>query len=122
SPFVGWFLFVSAFTKRSPLLTAALPIAILPLLERIIFKTSIFAEAFFVRSVKMPLFRGLDNLELLFQEGEDFKMAGDASLSLLSLMDLGRFFGSPGLWLGLVVCALFTAAAIYVRRYRDESL
>jgi len=121
SPFVGWSLFVSAFTKRSPFLIAALPIAILPLLERIIFHTTVFAEAFFVRTVKMPLFHGLDNLELLFQEGEHFKMVGDASLSLLALLDLGRFFSSPGLWLGLVVCGIFTTAAIYVRRYRDDS-
>ena len=121
SPFVGWFLFVSAFTKRSPLLIASLPIAILPLLEKILFKTSVFAEAFFVRSVKMPLFTGLDNLELLFQEGDDFKMVGDASLSLLSLLDLGRFFSSLGLWSGLIVCGLFATAAIYVRRYRDDT-
>ncbi|MHC4147169.1 MAG: hypothetical protein ACYSUD_20655 [Planctomycetota bacterium] len=121
SPFVGWFLFVSAFTKRSPLLTASLPIAILPLLEKIVFKTSVFAEAFFVRSVKMPLFSGLDNLDLLFQEGKDFRMAGEASLSLLSLLDLGRFFSSAGLWSGLVVCGLFATAAIYVRRYKDDS-
>lgn len=121
SPFVGWFLFVSAFTKRSPLLIASLPIAILPLLEKIIFKTTVFAEAFFVRSVKMPLFSGLDNLDLLFQEGKHFRVAGEASLSLLSLLDLGRFFSSPGLWSGLVVCGLFVTAAIYVRRYKDDS-
>ena len=121
SPFVGWFLFVSAFTKRSPLLIATLPLAILPLLERIVFETSVFAEAFFVRSVKMPLFAGLDNIELLFQEGKDFEMVGNAALSLLSLLDLGQFFGSLGLWSGLVVCGLFTTAAIYVRRYRDDS-
>ena len=121
SPFVGWFLFVSAFTKRSPLLIATLPLAILPLLERIVFETSVFAEAFFVRSVKMPLFAGLDNIEWLFQEGDDFEVVGDAALSLLSLLDLGQFFGSLGLWSGLVVCGLFTTAAIYVRRYRDDS-
>ena len=121
SPFVGWSLFVSAFAKRSPFLIAALPIAILPLLERMIFHTTVFAEVFFVRSVKMPLFRGLDNLELLFQEGEHFKMVGDASVSLLALLDLGRFFSSPALWLGIVVCGIFTTAAIYVRRYRDDS-
>ena len=121
SPFVGWFLFVSAFTKRSPMLMAALPIAILPMLEGIIFESTVFVDAFFVRTVKMPLFHGLDNLDLLFQEGEDFSMVGDASLSLLVLLDLGRFFSSPGLWLGIVVCGLFTTAAIYVRRYRDDS-
>lgn len=121
SPFIAWFLFVSAFTKRSPLLIASLPIAILPMLEGIIFETTVFAEAFFVRTVKMPLFQGLDNLDLLFQEGKNFEMNGDVSLSLLSVLDLGRFFASPGLWLGLVVCGLFTTAAIYVRRYRDDS-
>ena len=121
SPFVGWFLFVSAFTKRSPLLFASLPIAILPLLEKIFFKTSAFADAFFVRSGHMPLVEGLDNLELLFQEGEEFKMVGDASLSLLSILEPGRFFSSLDLWSGLVVCGLFVTAAIYVRRYRSDS-
>lgn len=121
SPFVGWFLLVSAFTKRSPLLFASLPIVILPILEANIFKTSVFVEALFVRSVKMPLFTGLDNMELLFQEGENFKMVDDASLSLLSLMDLGGFFGSLSLWSGIVVCGLFVTLAMYVRRYRDDS-
>jgi hypothetical protein len=74
-----------------------------------------------VRSVKMPLFSGLDNLDLLFQEGEDFQMVGEGSLSLLGLLDLGRFFSSPGLWSGIVVCGLFTTAAIYMRRYKDDS-
>ena len=90
-------------------------------IRSIVFESSVFAEAFFVRSVKMPLFSGLDNIQLLFQEGKDFAMVGDMSLSLLSLLDLGQFFGSLGLWSGLIVCGLFTTAAIYVRRYRDDS-
>lgn len=121
SPFTGWFLFVSAFTKRSPFLTAFLPIAILPLLEKMVFDTAVFAEAFFVRSVKMPLFIDLHTMERLFEEGEEFAMRADAELSLLGLMDVGGFLTSPGLWLGLVVCGLLTAAAVYVRRYRDDS-
>jgi ABC-2 type transport system permease protein len=121
SPFIGWFLFVSAYTKRSPFLAAFLPIAILPLLEKMLFDTGVFAEAFFVRSLKMPLFIDLSTMERLFEEGEHFAALGDAKLSLLSLMDIGGFLSNPGFWLGLVVCGLFTAAAIYVRRYRDES-
>jgi ABC-2 type transport system permease protein len=121
SPFIGWSLFVSAFTKRSPLLTAALPIVLLPMLEKLLSDTTLFAEAFFVRTVQMPLFAGLDNIELLFQEGDEFAMLAEAKLSLLSLMDLGGFLTDPQLWLGFIVCGLFTAAAIYVRRYRDES-
>lgn len=121
SPFIGWFLFVSAFTKRSPLLVAAMPIVLLPMFEKLFFDSTIVAEAFFVRSIKMPLFIGLDNMDLLFQEGEDFARLAEAELSLWGLMDLGGFFASPQLWLGIVVCGLFTAAAIYVRRYRDDS-
>ena len=121
SPFIGWFLFVSAFTKRSPLLVAALPIALLPLLEKIFFDSAVMAEALFVRSVKMPLFVGLDNMELLFQEGEHFERLADSDLTLLGLMDLGGFVSDPQLWVGMAVCGIFIAAAIYVRRYRDDS-
>jgi hypothetical protein len=42
-------------------------------------------------------------------------------LSMLSWLDLGSFLSSIDLWLGLVVCGLFATAAIYVRRYRDDS-
>ena len=121
SPFIGWFLFVSAYTKRSPFLTAFLPLAVIPLLEKMLFDSAVFAEAAFVRSGKMPLFKDLDTMERLFEEGEHFAMVDGAELSLLGLMDLGGFLTNPGLWLGLLVCGLFTAAAIYVRRYRDDS-
>ena len=121
APFTGWFLLVSAFTKRSPFLTAALPIAILPLLEKMIFDSGVFAEALFVRSVKMPLFIDLSTMERIFDDVDSLASIGNAELSLLGLMDLGGFLTNSGLWLGLVVCGLFTAAAIYVRRYRDDS-
>ena len=121
SPYIGWFLFVSAYTKRSPFLTAFLPIAVLPLLEKMLFDSAVFAEAFFVRSIKMPLFIDLSTMEDLFDEAESFAELANNELTLLGLMDLGGFVTSPGLWLGIVVCGLFTAAAIYVRRYRDDS-
>ncbi len=98
-----------------------MPIVLLPILEKLFFDSAVMAEAFFVRSVKMPLFQSLDNMELLFQEGDDFAALAEAELSLLGLMDLPGFLADPQLWIGLVVAALFTAAAIYVRRYRDES-
>lgn len=121
SPFVGWFLLVSAYTKRSPFLVAFLPIAVLPLLEGILFDSSVLAEAFFVRSFRMPLFPGLDNFYSVFQQGQHLELVEGASLSLWSLLDLGRFMTSPDLWLGIIVCGLFTGGAIYVRRYKDDS-
>jgi ABC-2 type transport system permease protein len=114
SPFVGWFLFVSAFARRSPTLIAFLPLLILPMLEKSLVGTKLFTEAFFVRSAEMPLFRDMDT----------FVPAGDEtsfSFVVLSRLDIAGFLSSPGLWLGLIVCALLTAAATYLRRYRDDS-
>jgi len=121
SPFVGWFLFVSAFTKRSPFLIAFLPMVILPMLEKIIFGTTLFARAFFERSIQMPLFRGLNLPDFMSESGIDREVIAESGLSLVSLIDFGGFLASPGLWAGFVVCGLFTAAAVYVRRFRDET-
>jgi hypothetical protein len=35
-----------------------------------------------------------------------------------TLANLGAFLASPGLWIGLAVCAAFLAAAVRVRRYQ----
>ena len=37
------------------------------------------------------------------------------------LGSLREFYASPELWLGVVAAALLLAAAIWVRRYRDET-
>jgi ABC-2 type transport system permease protein len=121
SPFIGWFLLVSAYAKRSPFLLAFLPIIIVPLLEKSLVGTTIFAEAVFVRSAKIPLFSGIESAKYFFENEKELHRLSESGISLLSLLDLPAFLTSPGLWIGLVVCGMFTTAAIYVRRYRDES-
>jgi len=37
----------------------------------------------------------------------------------LALLTPGRFFSSPGLWLGMVFAVVFVAAAIWLRRGRE---
>lgn len=118
SPFIGWFLFVSAWTKRSPLLMAFMPLILVPLIELIILRTSFFAEAVFGRGGMMPLFRGMD-LEGFFDE-ERMKV-NEEVIRLLAHLDIAKFLTSPSLWAGVIVCGLLTTAAIYVRRYRDDS-
>jgi len=117
SPFVGWFLFVSSYTKRSPLLMAFMPLVVIPLLEGIFLRSSIFAEAVLDRG-GIPLFRTMD-FEAMF-EREEWRISDNVA-SLLAHIDLVKFATSPSLWAGIVVCGLFVTAAIYVRRYRDES-
>lgn len=121
SPFVGWFLFVSTITRRTPLLMAFLPIIILPMLERIFLRSSLFAEAFFERTVKMPLLSGIDPAKLVLDDSREMQALAASGIDLLSLVDVAAYLSSPSLWLGIAVCGLFTAAAIYVRRYRDDT-
>jgi len=118
SPFIGWFLFVSAFTKRSPLLMAFMPLVLIPIIEFIFLRSSFFADAVFSRKGMIPLFRGMD-MEGFFDE--DSLHISEEAVSLLAHLDVFRFLTSPSMWGGLIVCTLFVTAAIYVRRYRDES-
>ncbi len=118
SPFIGWFLFVSAWTKRAPLLMAFMPLVLVPLLEWIFLRTRFFASGVLDRGDAMPLFRALD-FETFFEK--EHWRAGIDSISLLEHLDVVQFLTSPATWAGVVVCGLFGTAATYVRRYRDES-
>ena len=117
SPFAGWFLFVSAWTRRSPLLTAFLPLVIVPMIESWVLPTHLIWDAIENRFTQLPLF-SVD--PKVFFDEKALAARTDA-VNLLELVDLGKFLSSPGVWLGLVVCGLFATAAIYVRRYRGES-
>jgi hypothetical protein len=57
---------------------------------------------------------------LIFDD-ENFRNLRLEDLSLLNLLDISKLLSSIELWLGLIVCGLFATAAIYVRRYRDDS-
>lgn len=118
SPFIGWFLFVSAWTKRAPLLMAFMPLILIPLLEWIFLRTRFFASAVLDRGDAMPLFKALD-FETFFEE--EHWRAGMEKISLLDHISIVQFLTSPAMWAGVIVCGLFVTAAIYVRRYRDES-
>lgn len=121
APFIGWFLFVSAYTKRSPFLMAFLPLVVLPMLEKIFLGSSAFAKMLLDRApFNVPIFEGIDAAELFEDEAEFLELA-ESGVSLLSFIDLGRFFTSLEVWLGLAVCGAFCFGAIYMRRYRDDS-
>lgn len=118
SPFIAWFLFVSTWAKRMPILMAFMPPIILGLLEWIVFRSRYFLTAIGDRGDMTPLFHSL-SLERFFEE-EQWR-DGVENISLLDHMDPVGFVTDPGFWTGLLVCGILTTAAIYVRRYRDDS-
>ena len=97
---------------------AFMPLVLIPLLEAIFLRSSVFAEAVFGRGGMIPLFRGMD-VEAFFDE-ENFRISGEV-VGLLPYIELQKFLTSLPMWSGVIVCGLFVTAAIYVRRYRDDS-
>ncbi|MDH4053852.1 MAG: ABC-2 transporter permease [Gammaproteobacteria bacterium] len=118
SPFIGWFLLVSAYTKRSPLLMAFMPLIVIGLLEGIVLRSHVFAENVLGRGDGIPLFRKA-NIEQFFED-EQWRI-GENATSLLTHIDVVQFVTTPATWAGIVVCGLLCTGAIYVRRFRDES-
>jgi len=103
APFYGWLLLASAWAKRAPLLWATLPPVAIGVVERIAFNTSHFAATLQYR---------------LFGSMESDAPADKMTMDMLEFGPLGQFLTSPGLWVGLVVTAVFLTAATRLHRSR----
>lgn len=118
APLYAWAIFVSSWVRRATFLWALLPPAAIALVEGLAFGTEHFLTLIGKR------FSG--GLEYAFIESaqelgkEDFQFAPENFPdSLFSLLDPMRFLSQPGLWIGLVIAAVFVAASIWMRRYRE---
>jgi len=105
APIWCWFLMVSAWARRTPLLWATLPPIALGVLEIITLRSGHVFE-FLKYRIHGPA--GAD----AFSSGTSMSMA-DMPLSP------AHFLSIPGLWTGLALAAVFLAAAIQLRRYRN---
>ena len=101
APLYGWMLLVSAWAPRAPLIWAVLPPFVISGVEKIAFNTSHFLAMLQVR------LSGPQNPAATTPSGMD------------AMTDVPHgFFSEPGLWIGLIIAALFIAAAVRLRRYR----
>jgi ABC-2 type transport system permease protein len=103
APLYAWLLLLSAFAPRLPILWAVLPPMGVAAFERLTFGTSHFCT--------FMQYRLIGTLQTAF----DYK-AGGGHVPVLRPL---QFLLTPGLWLGLVVAALFLAAAVRLRRRRE---
>ncbi len=121
-PFIAWGLFCSAFAKKNVFLWTVLPFVVVPLLERLVFNSGVFARTVFSgRFGQVPWLATEFGNEGMRSAVEELPGKLGARLDLLSVLDPGGFLTTPGLWGGLVVAAVLIAGAIYFRRYRDET-
>jgi ABC-2 type transport system permease protein len=119
APIVGYLMLASAWAPRGPFLWAVLPPVGLWILERMVVGSEYVGD--FITDRLFGLYRLLgprDDVRVVHVEG-------DADLARISNVDLigslREFYASPELWLGVLAAALLLAAAIWVRRYRDET-
>jgi ABC-2 type transport system permease protein len=107
APFFGYLLLVSAWARRLPILWAILPPLAIGIVERIAFNTSHFGHYLSDR----------------FGGGPPAGWGGSIDMVAMPIsgITMVRFLASPGLWGGLLVTALFLAAAVQLRRYRSPS-
>jgi ABC-2 type transport system permease protein len=105
APIYGWLLLISAWARRAPILWASLPVAAILIVERLIFNTSAFGHMLVARLAGGP-------------GAIEYPPPGNMPIQVPTLANLGAFLASPGLWIGLAVCAAFLAAAVRVRRYQ----
>jgi hypothetical protein len=66
----------------------------------------------------MPIVSGIDPSVFLNEEALTERTQ---AVSLFSFLDIGKFLTSPAMWGGVLVCGVFITAAIYIRRYRDDT-
>ena len=115
APLVAYLMLASAWAPKGPFLWAVLPPVALTVLEKVVLGTSHVGN-FIADRIRGPL-RLLDSGMQSGAEGTTLH------LSQLDLAgSLKAFYTSPALWLGLVAAGLLLAAAIWVRRYRDDTI
>ena len=106
APIYGWLLLVSGWARRMAILWAVLPPLGLCIVERIAFDTHY-------------LFSLLDYRLSGFLSEAFYYRKGSRLEDPMALLTPLHFLSSPGLWVGLVLAAVFTAGAIWLRRNRE---
>jgi ABC-2 type transport system permease protein len=111
APLYGWLLLVSGWARRATFLWAVFPLLAIGLFERIAFRTTYFGSL-----LKDRLYGfAMDAFSFHTPDGTPI----DPHFIPLAQITPGKFLSSTGLWVGLAFAAVFIAAAVRLRRYRE---
>jgi ABC-2 type transport system permease protein len=122
APVVGYLMLASAWAPRGPFLWAVLPPAGLFMLERVLLYTNHVGD--FIKDRLFGVLRLVRPERVADVDPQTGAQVRDEVIKLSEIdlaKSLGDFYTSPDLWLGVLAAALLVAAAMWVRRYRDET-
>jgi ABC-2 type transport system permease protein len=111
APLFAWLLLISGWARRTAFLWAVLPPLAICFVEKVLFKTTHFAHL-----LGYLVIGGATNA---FSFRTPSGAPVDPHFIPLAQITPGRFLSSPGLWIGLAFAAVFLAAAVRLRRYRE---
>jgi len=111
APLFAGLLLISGWARRTAFLWAILPPLAICFFEKVVFHTMHFAHL-----LGYLITGGTANaFSFRTPAGEPV----DPHFIPLAQITPGRFLSSPGLWIGLAFAAVFLAAAVRLRRYRE---
>jgi ABC-2 type transport system permease protein len=121
APIIAYLMLASAWAPRAPFLWAVLPPVAAWVLERVVLYSEHVGD--FITGRLFGLYRLLSPSQDVSAHTGDSEVASEvAKLSQVDLVgNLSNFYSSPQLWLGVIAAALLLGAAMWVRRYRDET-
>jgi ABC-2 type transport system permease protein len=111
APLFAGLLLISGWARRTAFLWATLPPLAICFVEKLVFHTMHFAH------LLGYLVTGGATNAFSFRTPSGAPV--DAHFIPLAQITPGRFLSSPGLWIGLAFAAVFLAAAVRLRRYRE---
>jgi ABC-2 type transport system permease protein len=115
APLAAALMLLSAWARRNPFLWASVPVAVAPLLERMIFGTTYLWDFLLYRLGGCWYVLGLHHSRIITHEG--LRPVG----TLLEELDWRSAFLNPDLWIGVAVAVGLLYAAARIRRYRDDT-
>ncbi len=118
-PFFAWFLLCSAFFRTAALVWAIMIPLVIGLFEDWVLNTG-YLMGWIGAHVKTGIGGSLLNSDSLHDDIEGFDHLGQA-LAALRGNPFWEALGNSTFWSGALVAVLFIAAAIWLRRYRDDS-
>ncbi|WP_444994110.1 hypothetical protein [Aliikangiella sp. IMCC44359] len=110
APVWAWCMLMSAWAKKVPFLWATLPLLILVIAEG-----WVFGSTSFVTMLGEHIAKGFAI------QNSFINTLSENNIQDISVFSVSDSLSSFDFWIGLAVAAVFLVAAIYTRRYKDES-